>query len=100
MKKTAMALVIMMGVALNSFAANPDNPVKAMKGKKKMTTVKKVQRPKEWLCFDVSYNLSCGSIWQGSVCVYTDLTFLTNQQFQTGWNVQNIAVCGIHAEWW
>lgn len=100
MKKTALALFIMMGITISGFAVNPEKPGKGLKSKKKMTSVEKTKRPWEWRCFDVTYNLSCGAVYYGDVCVYTDLPFLTNQQFQTGWNIKNIAVCGIGSEWW
>jgi hypothetical protein len=49
-----------------------------------------------WKCFDWTFYSTCGLVWQGDVCVYTELTFLTDQQIIVAWNTKNYTLCGTY----
>jgi hypothetical protein len=49
---------------------------------------------KSWRCFDVTIYTVCGTAWAGDVCLSTNLSYLTNAQFNTAARLKDYEHCG------
>lgn len=103
MKKSFLVIILLSTIVLTSKA----NPIH--KGGDRRDVAKATQRQKEiagsqvckknderpkYTCFEVDFILSCGKVWGGSVCVQTTLSYITDEQFDSAWNLKNNQLCG------
>lgn len=100
MKKLSILVICIMGISLSGFASSSNILEKELMKRKKGAVVKKNQSTFRRQCFNVSFYLSCGNVWDGDVCVETNSNSLSAVQFQIAWNLANYAICGPDAEPW
>ncbi|MCB0740010.1 MAG: hypothetical protein R2796_02260 [Chitinophagaceae bacterium] len=94
MKKIILMLVFVSFISVSGWAENYSKPLPT---KFKIININQNNNEVkiyEYRCFDLEVYTVCGYVWEGDVCVYTDLHWLTDAQIWTAIHFTDLRLCG------
>ena len=96
MRKKLMLLVFAVGISIYCLASTSVMSISKHLPKKHGFVFKKISKlPWGWYTTEVSFYLTCGIAWDGSVTQWTNHYGLTTEEFNAAWRLKNQALCGV-----
>lgn len=96
MKKKFMLFAFALGISINCLASSSAMPLSKHLPKKYELVFKKISKlPWGWYTTEVTFNLTCGSVWAGEVTQWADHHGLTSAEFAAAWRTKNLQICGV-----